>query len=258
MRLLLVLSICFAFLAAPAIASAPTNDDIGGATQITNLPFGDTVDLSEATEAAGDLDCSGLADTHTVWYTITPENDIRLGLRAQTALPEVSSAVASGSPGSLTFLQCSFSSTQAFDAEAGMTYYMQLATAGEEAGGLVDFSVEGVEPLAVFLVLNRTGRISETGVVTVSGSVRCDRTIPPRSEVVVQGTLVQGQANGWLVPFHFTHGCSTSPQRWQTTVQQLSLVGFTKGQANLTATAFACDEFTCAPNDTQTARVRLH
>jgi len=32
---------------------------------------------------------------------------------------------------------------------------------------------------------------------------------------------------------------------------------FAPGKATLTATAFACDEFTCAPNNTKTARIRL-
>ncbi len=257
MRALLVFTLAFAFSAPPVLAASAPNDDIAQATQITSLPFSDTVDLATATEAAGDLDCSGLADTHTVWYTITPQTDMRLGLRTQSDGREVSTSVASGSPGSLTFLQCSFSSTQAFDAKAGTTYYIQLATAGDDPGGVVTFSVAQVQPLTVSLALRRTGSISSDGVVTVGGTLRCSRTLAPGSEVVVQGTLVQGDATGWLVPFHFTNGCSTSPMRWETTVQLLSSTGFTRGTARLTATGFACDEFICAENNTQQATIRL-
>jgi hypothetical protein len=259
MRSLLIAFLAIAFSATPAVAASVPNDDIGQATQITGLPFSDTVDLAAATEAAGDLDCSGLADTHTVWYTITPQSDMRLGLRTQPtqAGVEVSTSVASGTPGALTFIQCSFSSTQAFDAKAGTTYYIQLATAGDAAGGPVSFSVEQVQPLSVSLTLRRTGQISDSGVVTVGGTLRCSRTLAPGSEVVVQGTLVQGDAEGWLVPVHFTNGCSTSPMRWETTVQLLSSAGFTRGPAQLAATGFACDEFICAEPKTQQATIRL-
>ena len=213
-----------------ALAAAPANDDVTAATVISALPFADTVDTSEATAAAGDLDCSGLEDTHTVWYAIT-------------------------SPGSLSFLQCSFNTTQTLDAKAGTTYYIQLASAGTDPGGLISFSVVQVDPVTVTLKLDKTGRIDDEEI-TVSGTLRCSRRLPPGSEVVVQGTLTQDSASGWLVPFHSAVGCPTSPLRWQTTVQVLDGT-FVRGTATLTATAFACDEFTCAPNDTESARIRL-
>src|SRR5215213_107326 len=240
----------------PAFAAAPANDDITAATVISGLPFTDTVDTSEATAAAGDLDCSGLEDTHTVWYAITPTTDMLLGLRTEPQFTaEVSTSVASGSPGSLSFLQCSFASTQTLDAKAGTTYYIQLASAGTDPGGLIGFNVVQVEPVTVTLRLDETGRI-DGGVITVGGTLHCSRPLPPGSEVVVQGTLTQRNASGWLVPFHSAVGCPTTPLQWQTTVQVLAGT-FIRGKATLTATAFACDEFTCAPNDTESARIRL-
>jgi hypothetical protein len=243
-------------LPASAFAAAPANDDVTAATAISALPFTDTVDTSEATAAAGDLDCSGLEDTHTVWYAITPTTDMLLGLRTEPQFAaEVSTSVASGSPGSLSFLQCSFATTQTLEAKAGTTYYIQLASAGTDPGGRISFSVVQVDPVTVTLRLDKTGRI-DGGEITVSGTLRCSRPLPPGSEVVVQGTLTQGSASGWLVPFHSAVGCPTTPLRWQTTVQVLAGT-FIRGKATLTATAFACDEFTCAPNDTETARIQL-
>src|SRR6266545_3056 len=103
-------------LPASALAAAPANDDVTAATVISALPFADTVDTSEATAAAGDLDCSGLEDTHTVWYTITPQTDVVLGLRTTPQFPEhVHTSIATGSPGSLSFLQCSTLDTQTLD-----------------------------------------------------------------------------------------------------------------------------------------------
>ena len=257
-RLSIVLAVFASLLLLPtsAFAAAPANDDVTAATVIASPPFADTVDTSEATAAAGDLDCSGLEDTHTVWYAITPTTDMLLGLRTEPQFAaEVSTSVASGSPGSLSFLQCSFASTQTLDAKAGTTYYIQLASAGTDAGGLISFSVVQVEPVAITLSLDGTGRI-DGGVITVSGTLGCSRPLPPGSEVVVQGTLTQRSASGWLVPFHWAVGCPTTPLRWQTTVQ-VRAGTFVRGRAILTATAFACDAFTCAPNDTESARIRL-
>jgi hypothetical protein len=244
-------------LPASARATAPANDDVTAATVIAAPPpFADTVDTSEATAAPGDLDCSGVEDTHTVWYTITPTTDMLLGLLTEPQFAgEVSTSVASGSPGSLSFLQCSFATTQTLDAKAGTTYYIQLASAGTDPGGLIRFGVVQVEPVTVTLGLDPTGRI-DGGVITVGGALRCSRPLPSGSEVVVQGTLEQGSATGWLVPFHSAVGCPVTPLRWQTTVQVLA-GSFVRGRAVLTATAFACDAFTCAPNDTESARIRL-
>jgi len=244
-------------LPAPASAAPPANDDVGAATVVGALPFADTVDTSEATAAAGDLDCSGLEDTHTVWYTITPQTDVVLGLRTTPQFPEhVHTSVATGSPGSLSFLQCSTLDTQTLNAAAGTTYFIQLSSAGEDPGGVVTFGVERVRPVSVFLGLRKAGRVDGT-TVTVGGNVRCSRRLPSGSDVAVQGTLSQGSATGLLVPFHSAVGCPTKTRlRWRTTVQVLT-GSFAPGKATLTATAFACDEFTCAPNNTKTARIRL-
>jgi hypothetical protein len=244
-------------LPAPASAAPPANDDIGAATVVGALPFSHTVDTSEATAAAGDLDCSGLEDTHTVWYTITPRTDVVVGLRTTPQFPEhVFTSVATGSPGSLSFLQCSSLDTQTLDATAGTTYFIQLSSAGDDPGGLVTFSVEQVRPISVFLALRKTGNLDQ-GMVTVGGTLRCSRALPAGAEVAVQGTLSQGGASGVLVPFHSAVGCPTRTRlRWRTTVQVLS-GAFAPGPAALTATAFACDEFTCATPSTRTTRIRL-
>jgi hypothetical protein len=112
-----------------------------------------------------------------------------------------------------------------------------------------------VDPVTVTLSLDGTGRI-DGGVITVGGTLGCSRPLPPGSEVVVQGTLEQRSATGWLVPFHSAVGCPTTPLQWQTTVQVLAGT-FVRGKATLTATGFACDAFTCAPNETESARIRL-
>src|SRR6266545_8295282 len=157
MRLLLAGLAALVFVSLAA-AAAPSNDDVVQATDITTLPFADTVSLAEATAAVGDLDCSGLDDTHThtVWYRITPGSEMRLGLRTVNGEGiEVSTTVASGQPGSFTQLQCSFSQTQGLEVTAGTSYYIQLATAGADPGPVADFSVVHVQPLAVEIALSK-------------------------------------------------------------------------------------------------------
>src|SRR5215210_2523300 len=240
-----------------AVAAAPSNDDVAQATTITSLPFANTVSLAEASAATGDLDCSGIDDTHTVWYRITPQADMRLGLRTVNEDGiEVSTTVASGEPGSFAQLQCSFSQTQALEVAAGTSYYIQLATAGTDPGPVVDFSVVRVEPLSVKIALSKNVTLS-AGVATVSGTLQCSRTTPPGSETAVQGALEQGVTYGWLVPVYFSTGCSKVPMRWQTTVQILSGPGFERRQASLAGTGFACDAFICAEPDNETATVKV-
>jgi len=256
MTRLVVLLVGLLALPSSALAAAPQNDEVAGATLVSALPFSDTVDTSEATAAPGDLDCSGLEDTHTVWYAISPTTDMVLGLRTQPQFPgEVSTSVATGSPGSLVFVQCSFASTQTLSVAAGTTYYIQLASVGSDPGGVINVSMAAVDPITVSLSLHKTADINGGGT-TVSGTIQCSRALPPGSEVVVQGTLSQGNASGWLVPFHSSVGCPTSPLQWKATVQVLAGT-FIRGKATLSATAFACDEFVCAPNDQTIARIRL-
>ena len=256
MRLVLVGLAALAFVSL-AVAAVASNDDIAQATTITDLPFVHTVSLAEATEAAGDLDCSGLEETHTVWYRVTPKNDMQLGLRTVSQDgTEVTTTIASGQAGSLTQLQCSFNQTQRLDATAGTSYYVQLATAGTDPGPLVEFSVTPVEPLAVRITLSKTVSL-DAGTATVSGTLHCSRTTPPGSETVLQGTLDQATTRGWLVPVHFASGCSKTPMRWRTTVHVLSGPGFVTGQAELRGTGFACDAFVCAEPTTEAVTAKL-
>jgi hypothetical protein len=238
-------------------AEVPANDEIEQAVPVSRLPFSHTVDLAEATEGAADLDCSGLADTHTVWYAITLQADARVGLRIDTEVTEVSVAVGSGEPGSLDLALCTFARTVAFQATAGTTYYIQLATAGEAEGGPVTLSMVSVPPLTVVVALDRGATLDANGTLTVGGTVRCNRATPPGSELVVQGTVVQGESRGWLIPVHFPEGCRKSPPRWRAAVQLLSSTPFSEGRADLSATAFACDPFVCAEPDRQSVPLRI-
>jgi hypothetical protein len=241
-----------------AVAAAPANDDIANAVNVPGLPFTDTVDITDATPAPDDLHCGTLVDGNTVWYKVTPSSDTRIGFHIDTSVQELSISIGTGSPGALGLWQCSFAPNDALEATAGTTYYIQLATCCGAAGGPVTITMQEVLHLTADIRIDHRGQIDGAGAVELSGKVRCNRQTPPGSGVTVQGTLKQGSADGWLVPVHFSDGCSEQWMPWSTTVQLLSVHGFDSGRAALEATVFACDEFdTCADPATKTGDVRL-
>jgi len=237
-----------------ALAEAPANDDIANAVDVTSLPFAHTVDITEATYAADDLQCGTLPGDHSVWYKITPSSDARLGIHVETEVDELSVSIFDGSS---IMLYCSYSYDNALETTGRTTYYIQLATCCGAGGGPVTISMQEVKPLSADIHVDHQGQIN-AGLVHLSGKLRCSRKTSPGSELVVQGTLTQGQAQGWLVPVHFGDGCPDKWMPWSTTVQVLSVAGFQPGKAALTATVFACSEFdTCAEPVTKTIHARL-
>jgi hypothetical protein len=256
--LILVALALLTLYGAAAVGAAPANDDIANAVNVTGLPFTDTVDIMDATPAPDDLHCGTLVDGNTVWYKVTPSSDTRIGFHIDTSVQELSISIGTGSPGSLALWQCSFAPNDALDATGGTTYYIQLATCCGAAGGPVTITMQEVTHLTTDIRVDHRGQIDGAGVVELSGKVRCNRQTPAGSGVTVQGTLKQGSADGWLVPVHFSNGCSKNWMSWSTTVQVLSADGFDAGRAALEATVFACDEFdTCAVPATQSGDVRL-
>jgi hypothetical protein len=248
----------FVFYGGTALAGAPANDDIANAIDVTGLPFTETVDITDATQAADDLHCGTLPDGNTVWYKITPSVDTRIGFHIDTSVQELSISIGTGSPGSLSLWQCSFAPNDVLDAVGGTTYYIQLATCCGAVGGSVSVTMQEVAHLSADIRIDHRGQIDSAGLVEVSGKVRCNRATPHGSGLTVQGLLSQGNADGWLVPVHFSNGCSERWMSWSTTVQLLSADGFDPGRAALEATVFACDEFdTCAEPVTKSRGVRL-
>lgn len=98
---------------APAMADAPTNDDIGGAVDIdpAALPFVDMLDTSMATMDAAELaiaqQCMGPPGYAAgVWYTFTAAADMQLRLSAMGSDYAVGFLVYSGPPDALTLEGC--------------------------------------------------------------------------------------------------------------------------------------------------------
>jgi hypothetical protein len=119
------------FALPPVSAAAPSNDDFNNATDITSLPFSETIDPSEATTALDDpYGCSN--NYRTVWYRLTPTSSARIVL-STTDYPYATAMSAwTGSRGSLSQVACSQmtyppASYASFEAVAGQSYYIMLS-----------------------------------------------------------------------------------------------------------------------------------
>lgn len=110
-----------------SVVPPPANDDIGNATPISGLPYSNTVDVTGATMEQGEPtpSCVGYLQTGTAWYRFTPSQSGSL-----MAVGDYYNTIAaySGSPGNLTQVGCwNFGHPLTFHADAGTTYYFQLA-----------------------------------------------------------------------------------------------------------------------------------
>src|SRR4051794_11374697 len=98
------LVVCAALLPQAALASAPSNDDVGAATSIGSLPYTNTQDTTEATPGTNDPSCVG--NGPTVWYSYTPSSNVHLDANTFGSTYDTTLSVYTGSPGSLTQIAC--------------------------------------------------------------------------------------------------------------------------------------------------------
>lgn len=109
-------------------APAPPNDSLAHPTTIGELPFASIVDMTQATP-----DPEGLAseDEATVWYTITPAEDLLLRCRLGTSGGDAALGAFVGPPGEDTLYGFGrVAAVGAFDLAlaAGATYQLMLVT----------------------------------------------------------------------------------------------------------------------------------
>ena len=73
--ILLVTTILLSMSVSTALAEAPSNDNFANATVITDPPFSDSVDITDATPEPGEpLACYGWGFQNTIWYSFTPSS----------------------------------------------------------------------------------------------------------------------------------------------------------------------------------------
>jgi PKD repeat protein len=147
--LLVLAATAVAVVALPAAAAAapPGNDDFAGATSVTSLPFSETIELSEATVEPGEPACLAPAEPRTVWYSIAPDEDVTVRVRASSPFfPASLLAGRSAGPGlsDLVELRCRYAGeTLVFDARAGETWYVRAAAYPFGGGGPLTLEIDG-------------------------------------------------------------------------------------------------------------------
>lgn len=239
--------------AAPASAEVPSNDTIQGAKAITEVPFQEVVDTTEATtddeDAAINAPCGAPATNGSVWYTLTATEGAYL---VDVSKSDFSAGVivATGTPGNLSIVTCG-PATIGFEATAGETYYlMAFSDTPEVAGGQLAIAVsEAAPPPKVSMTVNDTGKVNKDGVATISGTYTCDG----EAELVeIYGTLQQEQKDGSQVRGDFDVldlQCGVTDNKWS--VQVTGVQGkFTRGLAATVATTVGCGVLGCNFYDT--------
>jgi hypothetical protein len=242
-------SISLLCLSAGIVAAAPPgNDDISNATEITALPFSDSIDTSEATTAADDPNCFGQGPT--VWYVYTPSADQTLLADTFGSDYDTTLSAYTGSPGDLEQIACnddagfSLQSAVVIEAEAGVTYYFMVGAFASGPGGNLVFSADETEliPAQIDVTVNGTGRFLKSGSAVVSGTVTCNEGDFAFIEVDLQQRVGRVIIRGWGGTFL---ECDGTAQDWS--VEVVGENGLFKG-GRATANVFAesCGLFDCA------------
>jgi hypothetical protein len=195
-------------VAASSVSAPPAHDDRTAATLIDGLPFTDRVDVTGATRAIDDPeltgpDCWPIPD-RTVWYSFTPDDDVRAAADTHGSDHDTLLAVFAASGEGLTEVACNddaggrTTSRVHLDLEAATTYLIQVAAHEGQEGGELQLRLEiddrpllgGETAISPTAALRRPG-----GQAIVGGTLTCTRS----ASVAVDYVVVQGRSRsyGW-------------------------------------------------------------
>jgi len=252
---------------ATALAAAPSNDDIAGATVVGAVPFTDgPVDTRDATTSAADpgfcYDATEGADRHTVWYAFTPSAAGRYEADTFTSTYDTTVYVgtANGS-GGIDVIGCNddtngLQSAVGWQGAAGTTYLIMVgsccgATFGD--GGSLTLHVDVAPPAPqVSLSVSSRGSFSRYGVATISGTVACQNAdIVDVDLSVAQAVGRKSIFGGGFVEVR----CSSTATGWSIDVSSED-GKFLGGHVTVDAFADACGAIECA-TDSRTLTVNL-
>jgi len=172
------LGVC-ALSAAPAYAATPTNDTIGTATEITTVPFTDTVDTTDATtdavETSLNADCGAPAVEHGVWYHATVVESGNYTADVSQSSFSAGIMVVAGPADAPTLLLCGPGSVTG-PLSAGQDVFLLVIGDGSssETSGTMVLNVAPAAPApTVNLTINSRGSCAHDGSVALSGTISC-------------------------------------------------------------------------------------
>jgi hypothetical protein len=242
----------------------PAFDDRNSATVIPNVSYQNEANSLFATSAVSDPSCFGTGAT--VWYRFTPTQDMNLEAKVQPQFGNDPSkftlSVYAGD--SLKQLACSDNSSNVggfpsphveFRAKANIPLYFMVGTSGGTPGGDFFFSLQ--RPLQITTSVDRTFPVTTDGLVTVSGTLKCERPLVESLFVYLQQTLA-GKPTAVAVggPAAFICGPQGSPWTF-TTTSVFPDTYFATGPATVSVTPqFQCDSQGCQPGALLGQRLR--
>ncbi len=144
-----ILAVLFAVLPATAAMAQPDNDDFGSATSVNDLPFEDTVDVSEATVEPDEPTEVCVPMTSTVWYGVTLQTATDVTVDTAGSDYDTVLAVWTGSEfADFDLVDCvddtftgSLQAAVTFSADAGVTYWVQVAAFADTEPGTLQISI---------------------------------------------------------------------------------------------------------------------
>ena len=246
-------------VAAPALAAAPTNDTYGGRTVIAGLPYAETLDTSEATTDATDVElneCGAPALDASVWYEFTSPADMPVAIDVSASDYSAGVFVTTGEPGAFGPIETCGPGGVSFFAVSGTTYVVLVIDDqgdGGGNGGTLALSIsEPPPPPSVDVTVNPTASFdSRTGSATLTGTITCDEG----AIAFVEASMRQSVGRFIISGFGFAETeCDGTAQPWS-----LEITGetglFKGGRAEVSVFASACD-FDCGV-DVEETTVRL-
>ena len=237
--------------AAPVLAAAPLND-LYPDREVIAVGFTDTVDTTEATTDADDLDiaagCLGVpALDASVWYSLTATADMGIVVDVSASTYSAGVIIASGSLGAFTVEACG-PGASAWSAVNGVTYTILVFDDQEDGvgnGGTLEINVaEAPPPPELTVTVNPRGTFdSHTGGAVISGTVTCTGVA---EFSFIDVSVRQKVGRIFIDGFGFIEGfaCDGTTQAWSADIFPNS--GIFKGGRAITVTfAVACGAFEC-------------
>ena len=162
-----------------AFAAVPSNDTIQTATEITSIPFSDSVDTTEATtdalEASLQAPCGAPAVEHGVWYHATVAESGTYTADTSQSDYGTGIMVLAGPVDSPTLLTCGPTSITG-PLEAGQEVFLLVfgdGTTAQTSGNMVLTVEAAAPPPTVDVSINSRGSFGRDGSATISGTITC-------------------------------------------------------------------------------------
>ncbi len=262
---LLIALLPLVFMGRTALAAAPSNDTLPGATAVT-IGFSQTLDTTQATTDSDDTQlnasCGAPATDASVWYAFTAVADVGVVVDVSSSNYSAGILVGKGAQGNLELLECG-PSTVFFNAAAGTTYYVlafdDQGDGGGNGGSLHISFTQAPPPPTVDITVNRTGTVdAHTGIATISGTYTCSNG--SSLEAFVDASQKVGNGRNATIfgsgSFLDSGTCNGAPHTWSAAVVPDS--GKFAGGKSMTVTfAFACGAVQCTEGYTeQTVQLR--